>query len=151
MLPWQNILSNRQIAADVEEKRANQGEVLRWGISPIYLSSSNKWKPCHRAINSRLHNLRMALECTFDFREIVTNYGLKRGTVWKFISILRLISQFSLKLYIQFWKCFHNMILGRLGKGFGLRCFSAFKFPDRVKNFTKIQVHVGDFSPYHYH
>ena len=68
LLSWQNILSNRQIAADIEEKWANQGEVLRWGISPIYLSSSNKWKPCHGAINSRPRNLRMALEKSFRFQ-----------------------------------------------------------------------------------
>ena len=39
LLSWQNILSNRQTAADIEEKRANQGEVLHLGINPIYLSS----------------------------------------------------------------------------------------------------------------
>ena len=42
LLSWQNILSNRQVAADTEEKLANQGEVLRREISPIYLSLSNK-------------------------------------------------------------------------------------------------------------
>ena len=68
LLSWQNILSNRQIAADIEEKEANQGEILRWGISPIYLSSSNKWKPCHGAINSRPRNLRTALEKYFRFQ-----------------------------------------------------------------------------------
>ena len=68
LLSWQNILSNRQIAADIEEKWANQGEVLRRGISPIYLSSSNKWKPCHGAINSRPRNLRTALEKYFRFQ-----------------------------------------------------------------------------------
>ena len=68
LLSWQNVLSNRQIAADIEEKEANQGEILRWGISPIYLSSSNKWKPCHGAINSRPRNLRMALEKYFRFQ-----------------------------------------------------------------------------------
>ena len=36
---------------------------------------------------------------TFDFSEIVNNYGLKRGTVWQ---IVKSIPQFSLKLYIQF-------------------------------------------------
>ena len=36
---------------------------------------------------------------TFDFREFVNNYGLKQGTVWQ---IVIFISQFSLKLYIQF-------------------------------------------------
>ena len=34
---WQNTLSDRQIVEDIEEKWANQGEVLRRGISPIYL------------------------------------------------------------------------------------------------------------------
>ena len=68
MLSWQNILSNRQIAADIEEKWGNQGEVLRREISPIYLSSSNKWKPCHGAINSRPRNLRTALEKYFRFQ-----------------------------------------------------------------------------------
>ena len=68
LLSWQNILSNRQIAADIREKWANQGEVLRRGISPIYLFSSNKWKPCRGAINSRPCNLRTALEKYFRFQ-----------------------------------------------------------------------------------
>ena len=42
LLSSQNILSNRQIAADIEEKLANQREVLRREISPIYLFLSNK-------------------------------------------------------------------------------------------------------------
>ena len=50
----------------------------------------------------------------FDFTEIVDNYGLKRGTVWK---IVRFISQFSLKLCIKFWKYFNSMILRRLRRG----------------------------------
>ena len=54
----------QQIAAEW----ANQGKVLRRGISPIYLFSSNKWKPCHGAINSRPRNLRMALEKYFRFQ-----------------------------------------------------------------------------------
>ena len=36
---------------------------------------------------------------TFDFTEIVNNYGLKQGTVCQ---IVRFISQFSLELYLQF-------------------------------------------------
>ena len=68
VLSWQNILSNRQTAADIEEKRANQGEVLHLGINPIYLSSSTKWKSRHGATNSRPHNLRTALEKQFRFQ-----------------------------------------------------------------------------------
>ena len=113
LLSWQNILSNRQIAADIEEKWANQGEVLRRGISPIYLSSSNKWKPCHRVINSRSRNPRTALEKCFRFQWNCKQLWIEAGTVWQ---ILRFTSQFSLELYMQFWKYFHSMILGRLVK-----------------------------------
>ena len=48
VLSWQNILSNRQIAADIEEKRANQGEVLRGGISHIYFSLSKQMETMPR-------------------------------------------------------------------------------------------------------
>ena len=68
LLSWQNILGNRQIAPDIEEKWTNQGEVLHREISPIYLSSSNKWKPCHLTENSRPRNLRTALEKYFRFQ-----------------------------------------------------------------------------------
>ena len=68
LLSWQNILNSRQIAADIEEKLANQGEVLRGGISRIYLSLSNKWKPWHGAINSWPRNLRTAVEKYFRFQ-----------------------------------------------------------------------------------
>ena len=70
LLSWQNILSNRQIAADIEEKWANQREVLRGGISRIYLSLANKWKSCYGDINSRPRNLRAALEKYFRFKWI---------------------------------------------------------------------------------
>ena len=67
-MSWQNILNDRQIAADIEEKLANQGEVLRGGISRLYLSLSNEWKRCHGAINSRPRNLRTPLEKYFRFK-----------------------------------------------------------------------------------
>ena len=39
LLTWQNILNNRQIAADRKSFLANQGEIFRrGGISRIYLS-----------------------------------------------------------------------------------------------------------------
>ena len=40
LLSWQNILGSRQIVAAIEEKSANQGEVLHTcgGISRIHLS-----------------------------------------------------------------------------------------------------------------
>ena len=67
MLSWQNILNSRQIAADIEEKLANQGEVLRRGISCIYLSWSSKWRPCHGAIKNWTRNPIKALEKYFRF------------------------------------------------------------------------------------
>ena len=48
-------LEHQQIAADVKEKLANLEEDLLWGISLIYLSLSNKWKPYQGTINSRSH------------------------------------------------------------------------------------------------
>ena len=52
---------------------------------------------------------------TFDFTESVNNYGLKRGRIWQ---IVRFLSQFSLKLNMQFWKYFYRLILGRLCRGY---------------------------------
>ena len=68
VLSWQNILSNRQIAADIEGKWTNQGEVLCGGISRIYLSLANKSKSCHGAITCQPGNLRTALEKYFRFQ-----------------------------------------------------------------------------------
>ena len=86
MLPWQNILSNRQIAEDIEEKWANQGEGRRQGTGPIYLSSSNKWKPCHGAINNRPRNLRTALEKYFRFqcncKRLMKNSTPQSQVIW---------------------------------------------------------------------
>ena len=115
LLSWQNILSNRKIAADIEEKWANQGEVLHWGISPTYLSSSNKWKPCHRVINSQPRNLRTALEKYFRFQwnckqlQIEVRNSMANSEIYFPI--------FSETIHI-IWKYFHSMILGRLGKGY---------------------------------
>ena len=69
LLSWQNILGSRQIVADIEEKLANQGEVIRTfgGISRIHLSLSSKWKPCRGAINSWPRNLRTVLKKYFRF------------------------------------------------------------------------------------
>ena len=94
LLSWQNILSNRQIAADIEEKWANQGEVLRWGISPIYLSSSNKWKwePCPGARSSRPRNLRTAREKYFRFQ-------------WNWTT-----TDWSKEQYGKFWYLFPNFL-----------------------------------------
>ena len=52
-------------------------------------------------------------ETTLAFKEILNNYGLKRGTVCQ---IVKFISQFFLKLYIQIWKYFHSVVLGSVGK-----------------------------------
>ena len=60
LLSWQNILNSRQTVADIE--------VLHGGISRIYISLLNKWKPCHGDINSRPHNFRMAQEKYFQFQ-----------------------------------------------------------------------------------
>ena len=57
------------ITADIKEKLGNQEEVLCvGGMIHVYLPSlSNKWTPCHEAINSLPRNLRSALEKYFRF------------------------------------------------------------------------------------
>ena len=52
----------------MQKKIAKRENFLHGGISPIYLSLSNKWKPCHRAINSRTRNFRTAQEKYFQFQ-----------------------------------------------------------------------------------
>ena len=51
---------------------------------------------------------------TFYFAEIVNNYGMKRETM----SIVKFITYFSLKLCIQYWKYFHSMVLGSVGRDY---------------------------------
>ena len=65
MLFWQNILNSRQITAGIEEKLANQGEVLLGGISRIYLPYQTNG---NHAINSRPRNLRTAQEMCIRFQ-----------------------------------------------------------------------------------
>ena len=117
LLPWQNILSNRQIAADIEERWANQGEVLGRGISPIYLSSSNKWKPCpyHEAIKSWSRNLITALEKYFRFPWNCKQLRIEAMTTMTSSEICFPILS---KIIHEIWKYFHGIILGRLGKSY---------------------------------
>ena len=56
-MSWQNILNSRQIATDIEVKLAKEKPFVG-GISCIYLSLSNKRKPCHGAINSGPRNYK---------------------------------------------------------------------------------------------
>ena len=97
------------LEADIEEKWATQGEVLRGGISPIYLSLSNKWKPCHGAIKFRPRNLRTALEKNFRFQwnckqlRIETRNGMANCEIYFRIfsetvhTILKIFSQHDLR------------------------------------------------------
>ena len=59
--------------------------------------------------------LKRHWKSTFDFTEIVNNYGLKQETVCQ---IVRFISHVSLKLYIQYWKYFHSMVLGSVRRDY---------------------------------
>ena len=54
-------------------------------------------------------------ESTFDFTEIVNNYGLKRKTECQ---IVRFMFQFSLVIYIQFRKYFHSVVLRSVGRDY---------------------------------
>ena len=117
LLSSHNIWNSRQITADIKEKLRNQEEVLCGeGISLIYLlflikqmeTMPRSYQVSH--VISEWH-----WKSTFDFTEIVNKYGLKQGTVCQ---IVRFISHFSLKLYIQYIKYFHSMVLGSVGRDY---------------------------------
>ena len=69
-----------QIATDNKAKFGNQEGNLRGGISRIYLSFSNIWEPCHEAINIRHVASERHWKGTFNFTEIISNFGLKQRT-----------------------------------------------------------------------
>ena len=134
MLSWQNILNKRDIAADIEEKLTNQGEVLRGGISRIYLSLSNKWKPCNGAIKIWPHNLRTALEKYFQF-----HWNCKQLRIEATNSVANWDIYFPIfsETVHTGLKIFSQRDLRKLGKGyckkigcynFWLDLFSIFKF-----------------------
>ena len=58
LLSWQNILNSRQLQQmqkknkPIKERSSVEESVV------FFLFLLNKWKPCHRAINSRPHNFR---------------------------------------------------------------------------------------------
>ena len=96
---------------------------------------------------------------TFDFTEIVNSFGLKQGTLCQ---VMRFIFHFSLKLYIEFWKYFHSMLLGSAGRDyckkkrvleflakiFWLRSFSTFKryTMTDLKNCRQVRLHIKNTS-----
>ena len=59
-----------------------------------YDSLLSKQKPCHRVINLRGRNLRMALKDYFNFTEIVNNHGFRREILFQVVRFT------SLKLHI---------------------------------------------------
>ena len=150
MLSRQNIWNSRQIAADKEEKLANQGEVqgavLREGISSIYVSLSNKWKPCHWAINNRLRNLRMALENYFSFhwncKQLLTGArnGMSNCEIYfpRFFETVHTIlkSTFLSTVLRSICKdyCKKNGVLEISTKIFWLDCLSTFNSSQKLRN-----------------
>ena len=75
-MSWENILNNRQIAADTEEKVANQGEVLRGGISRIAF-------PYRKNINHATESSAVGYviskqhwKSTSNITKTINNYGL---------------------------------------------------------------------------
>ena len=109
---WQNLWNNGQFAADIDEKLANQEEVLRGGISRTYRFLSNKWKSCHGAINGKPRKLRTALEKSF-------HWNCKQLRVEARNSMSNCEICFPLlKLYIKFWKYFYSMAIGSIGRDY---------------------------------
>ena len=94
------------------KKLSQQRRILSWRNQWClpFLSKQIKIIPLnHKQSVTQLQN------DIFNFSEFLNNYGLKRGTIQQ---IVIFIPQFPLKLYMQFWKYFHSMILGRLARGY---------------------------------
>ena len=74
MLSWQNILNSRQIAADIEEKLANQGEVFHISSfteeSAVFTYQTNENHAMEPYIVSHIIS-EQHWKSAFDFREIV--------------------------------------------------------------------------------
>ena len=77
---WKNRFKNKKfvVLAEYFEQQTNCSRYRRkisqsrkspsWRNQLYFLSLSNKWKPCHGAINSQPRNLRTALEMYFRFQ-----------------------------------------------------------------------------------
>ena len=139
MLSWQNVLNSRQISVDIEEKLVNQGEVLCGGISRIYLSLSNKWKPSYGVINSRPRNVGTALLKYFWFQgncKETTGWskeqqskllGLFPNFLWNYIYNFENVftawsEEVQVKVTVE-----KNRVLQFFPQNFWLGCLSTFK------------------------
>ena len=115
MLSWQNILNSRQIAAAIEEKLANQGEVLSGGIICMYLSISNRWKPYHRAITVNHVISEQHWKSTFDFSEIVNKRHIE---VRSSIANCEIYFLIFFEAIHKILKIFSQHGLGSVGRGY---------------------------------
>ena len=134
-----NIWNSRQIAADIKQKlELNKRSFMEESAVFIlpYQTNGNhvtELSTVRHAISER------HWKSTFNFNEIINNYGLKQKNVFQ---IVIFISHFSLELFIQVWKYFQRMVLGSTGRdycckswvleflaiAFLLGCLSVFKY-----------------------
>ena len=104
-MSWQNILSSSCSRYKRKISQSRRSLSYSWR-NPYEANGNHTTKPSTVGhVISKRH-----WKCTFNFTEIINNYWLKR------CQILRFISQFFLKLYIQSQKHFHSMVLGSVGR-----------------------------------
>ena len=91
----------REIAADIEEKLANQGESFELVEELVVFAFCYQANGNHATEPSIVGHVisERHWKSTFYFTEIVNSYGLKGGTICQNV---RFTSKISLKLYIQF-------------------------------------------------
>lgn len=63
--------------------------------------SLNKQKPCHRSISCQSRNVRLVVQSTFDFAEIISNES-KRGAVCQIVRL-------HIELYTEITQSFKNI------------------------------------------
>ena len=82
MLLWQDILSSRQIAVDIEEPLTNQHKVsVEESVVFTFPYQTNGSHATEPSIVGFVMSERH-WKITFDFTETVNNYGLKRTTAY---------------------------------------------------------------------
>ena len=100
-------------------RKSRRGPSWRW--NQLYLFTFPYWTNGNHAteLSAVSHVIsERHWKITLDFTEIVNKYGLKRGTVCQ---IVKFISHYSLKLYIQYWKYFHRIVFESVSRDYSKR------------------------------
>ena len=102
----------RCLGANGCKKRRNKFKIV---VLAQYFEQRTNWSRKRRKISQSRRSSSWRNQLYLPFLIKQNNYGVKQGTVCQ---IMKIVSQFSRKLSIQFWKYFHSMLLGSVVRGY---------------------------------